>query len=213
MGVVAALLSILACGDDGGGSAQPTVTETGTETPSATAAPSPDIPVRTLTADWASDNARDLPTLIASSTHVFTGEVVELRDQRMEEVSPGRGQPIEVPVSTFAANVDTAYKGDFPEAPVLIEQIGGVIEEDGDPTLVLLEGDSPLEIGQTYLFFSIEKANGTLNTPPFGRFIVSGGAGLAALPDWTTSPVAQTLTTLTLPQAADAIDDALEGGR
>lgn len=204
--VVAVVLVTRGDDDDGGPTTSPSPTSSASVTPS----PTPGIRVRTLTADWASDNADSLQRLVASSTHVFIGEVLELTGVRIEQLSPGRGEPLTVPVSTFEVSVDTAFKGDL-GATTLIEQVGGITQDDGEDVLVILDGDEPLAVGTTYLFFSIEKENGTLNTPPFGRFVVQLDGTVQPLDDWKDLALARQLQALSADKLHDLIVTAVEG--
>lgn len=168
--------------------------------------------MHTLTADWASDNAENLLRLTGSSTHVFIGEVLDLDDVRFEQLSPGRESTSEVPVSIFNVSVETEFKGEFDDSgTVIVEQLGGFVEEDGGEVLVVLEGDEPLEIGQTYLFFSIEKNNGTLNTPPFGRFIMESDGTVLSLSEWKELSLSRQLEGLSPDKLRDEIELAVEG--
>lgn len=203
---------VVGCGDDDGGSGgtgSASVTASGGATVTAT----PSIEVRVLTADWASDNASTLARLADSSTHIFVGEVTGLAGVRFEQVSPGRGEAIEVPVSAYDVTVETEFKGEFSGAAAVVEQIGGIIEEDGDEVLVVLDGDELLETGQTYLFFSVEKDNGTLNTPPFGRFVVKGEGTVQPLADWQNLSLSQHLSELSAEKLREEIEIAVEGIR
>lgn len=200
-GVIAAV-ALISLDDNDDGSATPS--------PTATASPTPSINVRTLNVDWASDNADTLQRLVGSSTHVFIGEVLELTGIRLENLS-GRGDPIEVPVSIFDVSVETQFKGSFNDALAVVEQLGGIIEEDGEDLLVVLDADEPLQPGTTYLFFSIEKDNGTLNTPPFGRFVVQPDGTVQPLDDWKDLSLSQQLQALSADKLHDLIVTAVEG--
>lgn len=202
-GLVVAVV-LVATDDDDGGTASPSPSA------SATASPTPGVSVQVLTADWASDNAETLQRLVASSTHVFIGEVLELTGVRIEQLSPGRGEPVTVPISKFEVSVETAFKGDL-GATTLVEQIGGTTQEDGQDVLIILDGDEPLAIGTTYLFFSIEKENGTLNTPPFGRFVVQPDGAVQPLDDWRNLALSQQLAALSADKLHNLIDDVVEG--
>lgn len=202
---------MLACGDsDGNGSGTPTG---GSPTGSASGTTTtPDVPVEIITVTWASQNARDLGTLIGSSTHVFLGSVDELSGMRTEEVElPRASEPTVVPVSIFDVTVDTAYKGEFDDGSAVVEQVGGrTTDPEGEEKIVLLDSDELVRAGETYLFFSIEKENGTLNTPPFGRFHVQDDGTLMPVFHWTELAVSRLLAGLTETEAGNEIQSAME---
>lgn len=136
---------------------------------------------------------------------------MELTGVRFEQLSPGRGEPIEVPVSSFSVSVLTEFKGDFDDGTTVVEQLGGVIQEDGEDVLVVLDGDEPLQLGTTYLFFSIQKENGTLNSPPFGRFVVEPDGTVLPLDDWRDLFLSRQLETLSAEKLTALIEAAVEG--
>lgn len=105
--------------------------------------------------------------------------------------------------------VETQFKGAFDDAQTVVEQIGGLIEEDGEDVLVILEGDEPLVVGATYLFFSIEKANGAVNTPPFGRYVVGSDGTVEPLEDWRDLALSQQLQALSSDKLQELIQNAV----
>jgi hypothetical protein len=48
----------------------------------------------------------------------------------------------------------------------------------------MLEGDEPIEVGQTYLFFGSFQRDGSIVVAPFGRMKVRPDGSLVAEPGW-----------------------------
>jgi hypothetical protein len=174
---------VLACGRGGdatSGDAVPSDAATSHEDHIATA----HIPTR-----WATGNAKDLRTLVATSGTVFVGRVTELKETRLEDPFGGAGpsgnRP-SVPVSLFAVAVESAVAGGAATgSTVIVEQVGGVSAgQNGIPTQFVLGGDEPLAVGARYLFFATTGSSGNLTTAPFGRFEVSGDGTLAGAQQW-----------------------------
>lgn len=91
----------------------------------------------TANADSVTDTS-DLRNLIAISTHVFTGRV---------ESAAGTKALGPIPETQYSVLTATSIKGKVPES-VVVNQQGGV--KDG--TYISANGDTPLKIGQWYLF-------------------------------------------------------------
>jgi hypothetical protein len=157
-----------------------------------------DLPVNEVPTRWASGNARDLPTLIASTGTVFVGEVVALNGQRTQPVGrgavTGEGPRANFPISEYQVVVRRTLVGGLQEGDsVRLEQPGGVTSgADGSRARIMLEGDEPFEVGVTYLIFGSLREDGVLTSSPFGRFVVDNGS-LKALEHWTDLPVARQL--------------------
>lgn len=91
----------------------------------------------TANADSVTDTS-DLRNLMAISTHVFTGRV---------ESAAGTKALGPIPETQYSVLTATSIKGEVPES-VVVNQQGGV--KDG--TYISVNGDTPLRIGQWYLF-------------------------------------------------------------
>jgi hypothetical protein len=162
-----------------------------------------EIPTR-----WASANARDLRTLVAASDEVFVGRVVRLEGQTDQPV-PGAGgvgerQPTTFPVSRFEVRVVRQATGGLGAGTmVIIEQAGGVTTQpDGTEARLILDGDEPLKVGATYLFFATRKPNGSLTAPPFGRLVVGASGRLDPVGPWSSLGAIQELTGLSPDEGA-----------
>ena len=148
-----------------------------------------DIPVVHVPTRWATGNASDLRSLVASSGTVFVGRVAGLKETRVEDPFGGAGSSGDrpsLPVSVFEVQVETSLAGEAAAgSTVIVEQVGGVLANpDGSRTRFVLGGDEPLAVGERLLFFAARKSNGSLTAAPFGRFEVSGDGTLAAAPQW-----------------------------
>ena len=172
-----------------------------------------DLPLVEIPTRWASANARDMQTLIASTGTVFIGEVTGV-SQRITEVgaapSGGPGRPAAVPISQFQVTVVQSLRG-APVAgeSVVVEQPGGVTTRvDGSQARIVLEGDEPIQVGRTYLFFASARADGILTTAPFGRFVVGADGSLESPGAFSASGVARQLSGLSLEEAAAEVRNA-----
>jgi hypothetical protein len=172
-----------------------------------------DLPVVDVPARWASGNARDLPTLIASTGTVFVGEVVALSGQRTQTVGRGaataEGPSADFPISEYQVTVRRSLAGGLAEGTsVTLEQPGGVTTgADGSQARIMLEDDEPLEVGQTYLIFGSLGEDGVLTTAPYGRFVVENGS-ISPLDGWAQLPVAEQLAGRSVEDAAAQVENA-----
>jgi len=181
-------LFVLACG---GGTDEPT---NGTApNGDATAAQGGELPTIELPSLWDAGSADRLGTLIGSADVVFRGNVVALKGQRPALSRPGgaeSGAPRprwgDTPVSQFEVLVESVVSGSItPGTSVTVEQLGGVeTRADGTRVRLMLEGDEPIEVGQTYLFFGSFQDDGSIVAAPFGRMKVGPDGSLAAEPGW-----------------------------
>lgn len=118
-----------------------------------------DIPVihshTTLIADF-----HDKRTLVGASHNVFTGTV-------MKQV--GTKQHGSLPETQFTVQVLENIKGTLPKV-VTVNQQGGLLENDGEVSLVLVNGDPQLIPGNSYLFATRYLAEENWHTliPNFG---------------------------------------------
>ena len=171
------------------------------------------IPVVHIPTRWATGNAADLRTLVATNGTVFVGRVTGLKETRLEDPLGGAGPSSDrarVPVSVFEVKVDASLAGGARErSTVLIEQAGGVsLNLDGSHKLFVLGGDEPLAVGERYLFFATTKSNGNLTAPPFGRFTVSGDGTLLPSATWARLGAVQQLAGLRVEEARREIAEA-----
>ncbi len=124
-----------------------------------------DIPVihshTTLIADF-----HDKRTLVGASHHVFTGTV-------MKQV--GTKQRGSLPETQFTVQVIENIKGTLPKI-VTVNQQGGLFEKDGDVSLILVNGDSQLIPGESYLFATryLAEENWHAVFPNFGDIKIEG---------------------------------------
>lgn len=227
---LACALSAFACGgdDDDDGTASVTATASGSTKPSRTLAaastatpdagssaaptvvpvPTPELELVVLPSTWASGVARDIPTLVGAAGQVFLGEVLRLKEQTEE---PQAGPRPDVPISSFEVRVDTVIAGTVSSGSlVTIDQVGGTTtQSDGTIVTLQLEGDEFLSVGARYLFFAANKSNGSLSSPPFGRFEVGADGTLQAIQYWVMVPVAIQLSGLTTEEALNEINAAI----
>ena len=90
-----------------------------------------------------------------------------------------------------------------------MEQPGGVTTRvDGSQARIVLEGDEPIQVGGTYLFFASARADGILTTAPFGRFVVGADGSLELPGAFSASGVAKQLSGLSLEEAAAEVRNA-----
>jgi hypothetical protein len=171
-------------------------------------------------ARWASASARDLHTLLTSSDAVFVGRVTQSLPQRLEpppvtpEPSRTSGDetaqvgPQGFPVSRFNVEAITPLHGSLVSGQVIVvEQLGGEIVKVDGTQHVLLDGDSPIAVGNVYLFFVRAKENGTYSSPPFARFPVQSGR-VAAPVGWEDVGVAGLLNGRSVSDALQEVKDA-----
>ena len=93
-----------------------------------------------------------------------------------------------------------------PDSTVTLEQEGGLsANSDGTEVRIVLSGDEPLSVGRRYLFFASRKANGSLVSAPFERFLVSDGGNLAGLPGWSHLPAVKQLSGISVDEATNEI--------
>jgi len=156
---------------------------------------------------WASGNAHDLATLVATSDAVFVGEVTARAGQRLEPPSSGLPsggrKPAELPISVFEVRVERAIAGAPAQgSTVVVEQPGGtLVQADGSELRILFEQDEALRVGARYLFFSSWKGNGALNAPPFARLEAVPGGALAPLAAWQNLGALSALAGLSVDEA------------
>jgi hypothetical protein len=180
-----------------------------------------DAPVVEIPTRWASANARDMKTLIASTGTVFVGEVTGLSEQRTAQLggptsagdaSPGDNpgdagtgrRQASIPISVFEVTVVRSLAGGLAEGQTAtLEQPGGVITRtDGSQARIILDGDEALTIGTRYLFFASVRGDGVMTSAPFARFTVRDDGSIAPLSEWSGLPVASQLTGVGLDDAA-----------
>jgi hypothetical protein len=185
-----------------------------------------DLTVVEIPTRWATANAQDMKTLLASSDAVFVGEVAGLIEQRNVEfggptsaadappaANPGKdavARRASVPISVFQVTIVRSIAGGLTEGQkASVEQPGGVItRSDGSQAQVVLDGDELLTPGTKYLFFASVKGNGALTSAPFARFTVRDGESLAPLDGWSGLPVARQLNDRSVDEAADTVRNA-----
>lgn len=181
---------------------------------------SPPAAIEYVSARWASASARDLSTLLASSNAAFVGRVTQSLPQRLEpapvtaQPSPTSGDetgqrgPQGFPVSGFNVEVTTPLRGGLVSGQVIVvEQLGGEIVTADGTHHVLLDGDSPITVGDVYLFFLRAKQNGTYSSPPFARFPVQSGR-ITAPVGWEDVGVAGLLNNRSVADAQQEVADA-----
>jgi hypothetical protein len=150
---------------------------------------------------WATAHASSVESLTEFSDAVFAGRVTRLAGQREEPPPPGaRGS---FPISRYDVTVQAAVLGTVePGSTVVMEQFGGIVgDEESGLRLVILEGDTPLQPGRTYLFFATRKDDGAYVSAPFTRLALGPGQRLAALEPWGDIPAMQALDGRTVPEA------------
>ena len=184
-----------------------------------------DLPTVYVGTRWASDNAKDLATLLRSTGVVFVGTVVGLKEQRFEYLIPSghstsldpkaEGKPSDAegpppfPISRFDVRVERSLVGDLQEgATVTVQQAGGITERsDGTTIRLVLEFDEPLEVNTTYLFWATPSPNndGSLVTAPFALLRLEPDGSYLPLPAWRHLGGLRQLTGLDIEQAGQVI--------
>ena len=111
------------------------------------------------------------------------------------------------PISVFQVKVVRSIVGDLTVGQsVALEQPGGLITRtDGSRARIVLEGDEPIQVGTRYLMFTYVRADGTLASSPFGRFIVGNDGSIAPLGKWASLPVARQLDGASVEEAAGEV--------
>jgi hypothetical protein len=180
-----------------------------------------DFPTLYVGTRWASNNAKDLATLLRSTGVVFVGNVVGLKGQRFENLIPphrssslnpeAEARPTDVdgpqpfPISLFDVRVERSLVGGLREgSTVTVQQAGGITERsDGTTIRLVLEFDEPLEANTTYLFWVSGAPNdsGTLVTSPFARLRLEANGRFLPLPEWSHLNGLRQLTGLDIEQA------------
>lgn len=184
-----------------------------------------DFPTVYVDARWASNNAKDLPTLLRSTGVVFVGNVVGLKEQRFENLIPPQRSgsldpeaeakptdadgPPPFPISLFDVRVERSLAGGLREgSSVTVQQAGGITERsDGTTIRLVLEFDEPLEANTTYLFWVSGDPNdsGTLVTSPFARLKLEADGRFLPLPAWSHLNGLRELTGLDIEQAEQVV--------
>ena len=207
LALIAAGSLVAGCGGSGGQSAGSSVPPSRDETHGEDG-----VPVVHVSTRWISDNASDLTTLTRSVDVVFVGSVAEFKGERFESAiqpTPEMGGRLsnEFPISLFAVRVEKPIVGELaPDSTVRLEQEGGrSANSDGTEVRIVLSGDEPLSVGRRYLFFASRKANGSLVSAPFERFLVSDGGNLAGLPGWSHLPAVKQLSGTSVDEATNEI--------
>jgi hypothetical protein len=112
------------------------------------------------------------------------------------------------PVSRFNVEVITPLHGSLvSDQVIVVEQLGGQIETANGTRHLLLDGDSPISVGDVYLFFARAKPNGTYSSPPFARFPVQSGR-IAAPVGWEDIGAAGLLDGRSVSDAKQEVADA-----
>ncbi|MEX0684253.1 MAG: hypothetical protein WD472_12460 [Dehalococcoidia bacterium] len=180
-----------------------------------------DYEVREVPARWSTAQASDLRTLVSSSDVVFVGTVVTRAGQADAPLGPTSSgeaaqfaqQPVTrqagFPVSKFDVEVTKAIVGALTEGDALvIEQPGGFVSgADGVRSLLVLEGDQPLEPGVSYLIFATLKPNGAYASAPYARMRIAHN-DVSAGETWRHLPAVAQLEGQRLDQAIAEISDA-----
>jgi hypothetical protein len=153
-------------------------------------------PVAEVPARWNTSSAVDVGTLARSTGTVFVGEVAAKAGQR---------QVSRFPVSTFSVAVTEPISGGLAIGDVVaVEQPGGNTQSsDGRTVLVALEGDRPISVGATYLFFATLREDGVYTTSPFARFDIGAEGRVSAPRPWVHLGAAAALDGA---MAADALE-------
>ena len=169
--------------------------------------PQSELSVVYVPARWASAQADSFESLVAATGTVFVGEVTRpLGDRGAPSSLPRPGGPkVSIPVTSFEVRVTTGIiGGKLAGETVIFDQPYGVVDRPAGPVMVLLEGDSPLEVGTSYLFFASARDDGTLTAAPYARFEATAD-GFEAPPEFRDVPVAEQLRPLDAAEAAARI--------
>ncbi|MEX0684332.1 MAG: hypothetical protein WD904_12575 [Dehalococcoidia bacterium] len=166
------------------------------------------VPVVHIPARYAKTLGADLDTLVSTFDVAFVGVVTGEAEQRSELMAGGRG---ELPVSVFTVLVEASADAAVVGSTVEVEQLGGITTGGGTrttqgqgPVRLLMEGDSPIEVGERYLFIVKEKAPGIYRASPMARFPIESGR-LQPAAGWEDLGAAQEIAGLTVAQAMERV--------
>jgi hypothetical protein len=159
------------------------------------------IPIARVAARYTTALAADLDTLVASTDTAFVGEVVGTNGQRhLTFADTNRG----IPITTYLVRVDESNGDPAAGSTVEVEQFGGVIQtSDGNDVRVVLDLDSPMYAGDTYLFIANEDG-GTFTASAFARFPIQNGR-VAAPAAWEQSGASVALAGATVDEAMEKV--------
>lgn len=169
-----------------------------------------DMPVSEIGAQWAAANAASVESLVATSDLVVVGTVSEQVEQKEVVIGSGLGDGARtLPAMVFRVMVSRAVFG-VAQDDVLVTQVGGIVENDaGEKRRVILDQDETLEVGAEYMFFLVERSDGTYSSPPFGRFHVEDGM-LAAIGGWSSTAGTAALDGAAAAAAAEEVASAAQ---
>lgn len=115
-------------------------------------------------------DARDKRKLVGYATNVFVGSVVE--ETGLEGASLSGPGDKTLPKTQFSVEVSRNVKGDLGGDTVTVSQTGGYDEEGREARV---EDDSPLQLGQEYLFstsYDEEEGRYVIVAQPFGAVLI-----------------------------------------
>lgn len=174
------------------------------------------IPTVSVAPLWSTAAATDVNALTEAYPVVFVGTVQALSGQRDEPIAPGSGSGATLPISLFDVLVDERINGDVADgANVTIQQAGGLItRSDGTQARVVIENDTPILVGETYLFFATwaPSGSGALVTAPYSRFPLDDGS-VRAPSAWQNLGAVQAIAGAQLSGVRATVADALEDAR
>jgi hypothetical protein len=186
------LLALAGCGSSGGGG-------DGVERDA------DGLPVARVSARYATALAAGADTLAAAMDVTFAGEVIGTAEQR--EVALGQGSEAPLPVSVFLVRVDASSGAPAVGSTVRLEQLGGVTESaasDAGKVRVILDRDTPIAVGQSYVFVARQDGPETYSAAPFARFPVEDGL-IVAPEGWAETGASRELSGATVAEAMEAL--------
>ncbi|HUF53008.1 MAG TPA: hypothetical protein VMR52_04445 [Dehalococcoidia bacterium] len=185
--VLLTIPGVVACGASG--EPEPPAPETDTH----------GIPIIRVEGRYATSLTSDAETLVAAMGSYFVGQVVE-EGTTQRHLTAGAEGDRKIPISTFHVRVERS-RGSAAEGSLIdVEQFGGVTTGAAGPMRILLENDTPMAIGNRYLFIAKEERPGVYGASAFARFPLHGDL-VAAPPGWETTGVSGELTGMTLDEA------------
>jgi hypothetical protein len=158
---------------------------------------------------WNLTSAESLQTLVSSHPHVFVGEVLAVEYKVARDGVPVTLEPLPAytPVGKpILTGVNDSYVQSFYTIRVtepisgslaagntvrLYQPGGEATANDGSITRTVYDGDLAFEKGQSYLIFAANHSGfeGTLSSPPWGKFVVEGSNLTALSEGWERLPV------------------------
>lgn len=170
------------------------------------------IPVIQIGVKWASGLASDITLLNNSSDEIVIGKVTKFEGQRIDDggtLAIGPLQTESMPISLYELVIESPINGLLNEGDtVTVEQRGGVSKRsDGTTVRFVLDGDEPLRVGTSYLFWLARSTaqNDHYSTVPFARMMKTLDGSFVASKHWAEMSALKELSGLGQSQLQAAV--------